>query len=86
LVFIEGDLSRPAYGPRADTRKVNRQGDMNMEPMLSPPVFGFATAVAWSPDGSRIAGASFYGADLSVWEQVWLKDQPIQPNRQRTLR
>ena len=39
-----------------------------MEPILSLPVSGAATAVAWSPDGSRLAAASNYGEDLTVWD------------------
>ncbi len=30
---------------------------------------GAATAVAWSPDGSALAAASWYGEDLTVWNR-----------------
>jgi hypothetical protein len=36
--------------------------------LLSLPVSGAATAIAWSADGSRLAAASNYGTDLTVWD------------------
>lgn len=33
------------------------------------PTRGAATAVAWSPDGSALAAASWYGEDLTVWDK-----------------
>jgi WD40 repeat protein len=45
-----------------------QRGIAKIELALSLPVSGAATAVAWSADGSRLAAASNYGADLTVWD------------------
>ena len=60
----------PAFRATAAPRFVRAGGAyLNLAPRLELPTRGVVTAVTWSPDGSALAAASWYGEDLTVWSR-----------------
>ncbi|MGC1445915.1 MAG: WD40 repeat domain-containing protein [Xanthobacteraceae bacterium] len=54
--------ARETRGDPASVTSIKLSRELNLSTR------GVATAVAWSPDGSRLAAASAYGEDLTVWD------------------
>lgn len=55
--------ARPAFAAEAgDSVKLTQEFDL--------PTRGAATAVTWAPDGSALAAASWYGEDVTVWDNA----------------
>lgn len=44
-------------------------GSVKLVKELDLPTRGAATAVCWAPDGSALAAAGWFGADLTVWDK-----------------